>query len=226
MTSLCCDGLFNNYSELIMKKYRISQDQYKSSVYSVAFVLVLIATIVKGELVPGFQKMFLLDGTIQEIDENKIGFYHHHREFPTYTKGAKLFVFFLFTFTGLFGSSCAGAITKTWGALRMSVTSTVRKAGTLFLSMAAPGFHNKCTPEHIIGICVFISALFVKSFHKKFDDSSFVKRQKTKGSKQDITEVQYLSPTRTSTSSSFASSNDDCTTPIGTKDVESQGVAT
>lgn len=167
VSSLCCDGIFNNYSELIMKKYRISQDQYQSSIYTVAFVLVLIGTIAKGELIPGFQTMFIRDGTVSEIEENKIGSYHHHREYPTYTRNVKCFIFFLFTFTGLFGSSCAGAITKTWGALRMSVTSTVRKAGTLFLSMAAPGFHNKCTPEHIVGMFIFISALFVQNFQRK-----------------------------------------------------------
>ena len=141
-----------------MKKYHISQDQYQSSIYTVAFMLVLIATIVKGELIPGFQKMFLYHGTVTEID--------HHRDNPTYTRNVKCLLLILFTFTGLFGSSCAGAITKHWGALRMSVTSTVRKAGTLFLSMAAPGFHNKCTPEHFMGICIFISALFVKSLQK------------------------------------------------------------
>ena len=149
-----------------MKKYRISQDHYQSSIYTVAFILVFIATVVKGELIPGFQKMFLHHGTVTEIDENKIGLYHHHRDYPTYTRNVKCLLIVLFTFTGLFGSSCAGAITKHWGALRMSVTSTVRKAGTLFLSMAAPGFHNKCTPEHFMGICIFISALFVKSLQK------------------------------------------------------------
>lgn len=209
--SLCCDGLFNNYSELIMKKYCISQDQYQSSIYTVALALVLIGTIAKGELIPGFQKMFLHDGTVAEIDENKIGFYHHHREHPTYTKQAKFFLFFLFTFTGLFGSSCAGAITKTWGALRMSVTSTVRKAGTLFLSMAAPGFHNKCTPEHIMGICVFISALFVKSVQKRKVDST--KRAK---------DLEY-EPLASSSSYEETKKKDD-SLPVEANDIECQTI--
>lgn len=159
--SLCCDGIFNNYSEIIMKKYQLCQDQYQSSIYSVAFVLILFGTILKGEFLSGFQFVFLRHGTIAEIQENT------NQQNPSITRNTKLLLLGLFTFTGLFGSSCAGAITKRFGALRMSVTSTTRKACTLFLSLAAPGFHNKCTPEHIVGMIIFINALFVKSFSKK-----------------------------------------------------------
>lgn len=157
-----------------MKKHRISQDQYQSSIYSVAFVILLIVTIATGEFIPGFQKTFIQHGTIAEVGEDKIGLYHHHREYPTYTRNTKLLVFIFFTLTGLLGSSCAGAITKRFGALKMSITSTTRKAATLFLSLANPGFENKCTFEHILGMIIFIGALFFKSLyqHKK---SRFVK---------------------------------------------------
>ncbi len=160
-----------------MKKHRISQDEYQSSIYTVAFLLVLLATIVKGEFLPGFQKFFLLDGSIEDIDENRNSFYHRHRDLPTYTKDKKFLVFVLFTFTGLIGSSCAGAITKRFGALPMSVTSTTRKAGTLFISLAAPGLQNKCTVEHIMGMVVFISALFLKSCRKPKNRSFHVKEE-------------------------------------------------
>lgn len=66
---------------------------------------------------------------------------------------------------GFFGSSCSAAITKNFGALTMSITSTARKATTLFLSFML--FDNECTLEHIGGIVVFISALTAKSLRRK-----------------------------------------------------------
>ena len=66
---------------------------------------------------------------------------------------------------GFFGSSCSAAITKNFGALTMSITSTARKATTLFLSFMF--FDNNCTLEHLAGIVVFISALTAKSLRRK-----------------------------------------------------------
>ena len=66
---------------------------------------------------------------------------------------------------GFFGSSCSAAITKNFGALTMSITSTARKATTLFLSFML--FDNTCTLEHVAGIVVFISALTAKSLRRK-----------------------------------------------------------
>ena len=66
---------------------------------------------------------------------------------------------------GFFGSSCSAAITKNFGALTMSITSTARKATTLFLSFML--FDNECTFEHVVGIVVFISALTAKSLRRK-----------------------------------------------------------
>ena len=43
----------------------------------------------------------------------------------------------------------------------MSITSTARKATTLFLSFAI--FNHVCTVEHLLGIILFISALVGKS---------------------------------------------------------------
>jgi hypothetical protein len=161
--SLCCDGMFNNYSEIIMQQHHISQDQYQSSIYTIAFIFVLIGNISMGKFIICFTNVFLRDGTIAEIEGN---ISVDDAKNAIYTRNIKFLVLFLFTFTGLLGSSCAGAITKQFGALRMSVTSTTRKATTLFISLAAPGFKNKCTSEHILGMFIFISALFVKSFNK------------------------------------------------------------
>lgn len=66
---------------------------------------------------------------------------------------------------GFFGSSCSAAITKNFGALTMSITSTARKATTLFVSFLV--FDNECTLEHVVGICIFISALTAKSLRRK-----------------------------------------------------------
>ena len=66
---------------------------------------------------------------------------------------------------GFFGSSCSAAITKNFGALTMSITSTARKAATLFLSFVL--FDNACTFQHIGGMFVFISALLAKSVRRK-----------------------------------------------------------
>lgn len=66
---------------------------------------------------------------------------------------------------GFFGSSCSAAITKNFGALTMSITSTARKATTLFLSFMF--FDNECTLEHLTGIVVFICALTAKSLRRK-----------------------------------------------------------
>ena len=71
----------------------------------------------------------------------------------------------LFSSMGFFGSSCSAAITKNFGALTMSITSTARKAATLFLSFVL--FDNACTFQHIGGMVVFISALLAKSVRRK-----------------------------------------------------------
>ena len=47
----------------------------------------------------------------------------------------------------------------------MSITSTARKATTLFISFAV--FNNVCTIEHVAGIAVFITALATKSMRRR-----------------------------------------------------------
>jgi hypothetical protein len=83
---------------------------------------------------------------------------------PTWSVSGKCFIMVLFSTSGFFGSSAAAAITKHFGALPMSITSTARKATTLFLSFAL--FGNDCSMEHIAGVFIFIGALLMKAFSK------------------------------------------------------------
>merc|ERR1712127_175099 len=91
-------------------------------------------------------------GTLQEMEEGTD---------PTWSVGGKILTMVLFSTTGFLGSSCSAAITKSFGALTMSITSTARKATTIFLSFAL--FPNECTVEHVGGIFLFIASLVAKS---------------------------------------------------------------
>lgn len=161
--SLVCDGALANYSEQIMIKHNITQDEFQFSIYSISFLGMLVFAILSDEFMVAFTYFFLRNGTISEIqsslqlnDSGGIYFWN---------SGRKAIVMILFTLTGLCGSSCNGAITKKFGALSMSITSTSRKACTLFISFISfPS--NKCTPEHLTGMTIFISALIMKSSYK------------------------------------------------------------
>jgi hypothetical protein len=59
----------------------------------------------------------------------------------------------------------------------MSITSTARKATTLFLSFMI--FNNECTKEHVGGIVLFISSLIFKSFYKEGGKRQNNKRPRT-----------------------------------------------
>jgi len=149
--SLLCDGAISNVSESIMNRYEVGQDEFIFRLYSVALFFVSIAAAVKGDLRSGLSYL-TQPGTLKEIEE---GLY------PTWSTSAKLFTLVLFSTTGYFSSSCSAAITKSFGALTMSITSTARKAATIFLSFAL--FPNECTLEHIAGIVLFIGSLVGKS---------------------------------------------------------------
>lgn len=137
--------------------------------YSIALVAITVAAAAKGDLQEGFLWV-LQPGT---YDEWKGDIPTAER---TWSVSGKITVLVLFSSMGFFGSSCSAAITKNFGALTMSITSTARKATTLFLSFFM--FGHVCTLEHISGIVLFISALTAKSLrrgrhskqHKKFDD--------------------------------------------------------
>jgi adenosine 3'-phospho 5'-phosphosulfate transporter B3 len=149
--SLLCDGAMSNMGEKIMTQFNVGQDEYMYKLYSVTLLGIVGASASRGDLLEGTQ--FLL--TAGTYDEIKMG------QEPTWTVTGKMIVIILFSSAGFFGSSCSALITKEFGALTMSITSTARKATTLFLSFAL--FNNVCTFEHVAGIILFIAALVAKS---------------------------------------------------------------
>jgi len=152
--SLTCDGFITNWSEIIMRKYHVGQDEYIYRLYSIALVAISFATQLNGEISRGLY-FLSVPGTLDEVELGKP---------PTWSCASKLFLIILFGTTGFFGSSAAAAITKHFGALPMSLTSVARKATTLFLSFAL--FGNDCSFEHIAGMFMFVSALLMKAMGK------------------------------------------------------------
>lgn len=141
-----------------MNKFGVGQDEFIFKMYSIALVAITAASISNGDLRSGL--VFLLQpGTYAEQQSNV------PLEERAWSSSGKIGVMVLFSCMGFFGSSCSAAITKNFGALTMSITSTARKATTLFLSFLL--FDNTCTFEHIVGIAVFITALTAKSLRRK-----------------------------------------------------------
>jgi len=149
--SLLCDGAISNLSEALMNQYDVGQDEFIFRLYSVATFFICIAAAAKGDLRDGLSYL-TQPGTLQEMEEDLA---------PTWTISGKILTMALFSTTGFLGSSCSAAITKSFGALTMSITSTARKATTIFLSFAL--FPNECTVEHVGGIFLFIASLVAKS---------------------------------------------------------------
>lgn len=118
--------------------------------YSIALAAITLAAALKGDFTEGFLWLFQ-PGAYDELGKPI--------EERTWTVMGKITVMVLFSSMGFFGSSCSAAITKNFGALTMSITSTARKATTLFLSFFL--FNNVCTFEHILGVLLFITALLV-----------------------------------------------------------------
>jgi small neutral amino acid transporter SnatA (MarC family) len=156
-------------SEAIMNNYGVSQDEYIFRLYSLALVAISMAAAYKGDLAEGLRFM-MVPGTLSEINEGLE---------PTWSVMTKFVIMFMFSTTGFLGSSCSAAITKQFGAMTMSITSTVRKATTLFLSFAL--FNNYCTIEHVGGIVLFLIALIMKTVKHSSASRSKQKNRKTSG---------------------------------------------
>jgi len=161
--SLFCDGAISNMSETIMKNYGVGQDEFIFRMYSIALVAITAAAAIKGDLQMGMMWM-MQPGTYDEMKQGATA------EDATWSVFGKFAVILLFSSMGFFGSSCSAAITKNFGALTMSITSTARKATTLFLSFFI--FNNVCTPEHLVGVVIFIAALTAKSLRRRKDAKS------------------------------------------------------
>ena len=167
--SLLCDGAISNLSEALMNQYDVGQDEFIFRLYSIATCFIFIAAVMKGDFVDGMAYL-TRPGTLQEMEEGMD---------PTWSVSGKILTMVLFSTTGFLGSSCSAAITKSFGALTMSITSTARKATTIFLSFAL--FPNECTVEHVSGIFLFIASLVAKSLraskrgyhhHKKVENQA------------------------------------------------------
>ena len=153
-----CDGAITNMSESIMQKYKVGQDEFIFRMYSIALMAIIAAAMAKGDLTEGM--VWILQPGTYEEQQNNVPL-----EERSWSSGGKILVMILFSSMGFFGSSCAAAITKNFGALSMSITSVSRKATTVFLSFLL--FDNECTFQHIIGIIIFISSLTAKSIRRK-----------------------------------------------------------
>lgn len=173
--SLLCDGAISNVSENIMVQYGVGQDDFIFKLYSISLVAITAAAAYKGDLAEGIAWLFQ-PGTYDElalpVDER------------SWSVPAKVGVMALFSSMGFFGSSCSAAITKNFGALSMSITSTARKATTLFLSFFL--FHNVCTTEHLVGIFIFISALTTKSLRRGRKSPAPMSPRRSQGSRDDL----------------------------------------
>lgn len=151
VASLISDGAISNLSETLMSEYNICQDEYIFYIYSFSTIVIFAAAAVRGDLLQGLQ-FITTPGTMGEIESGLA---------PSWSISGKLTVMILFSTFGFFGSSCSAAITKNFGALTMSITSTSRKAATLFFSFLL--FPNHCTIEHVCGIVLFLSSLFMQA---------------------------------------------------------------
>jgi adenosine 3'-phospho 5'-phosphosulfate transporter B3 len=181
--SLICDGAISNMSENIMKQYGVGQDEFIFRMYSIALVAITAAAAVKGDLQLGIIWM-MKPGTYDEVLEGV------PQDQVTWTVFSKFAVVVLFSSMGFFGSSCSAAITKNFGALTMSITSTARKATTLFLSFFL--FNNVCTAEHIVGVIIFIAALTAKSLRRSKDPRSRPSIRRNRSGDQNDLEMQLL----------------------------------
>jgi adenosine 3'-phospho 5'-phosphosulfate transporter B3 len=153
ITSLSLDGSISNWSELLMNRHNLGQDEFQMKLYFFSFVIMTFAAYQTNELQSGIQFFFNTDGTMSEVQNLA-------NENYSWSVNEKTFALVLFSTFGIFGGSCACAITKRFGALAMSITTTTRKAATIFISFAM--FPNSCTIEHIMGVSMFVMGLLLK----------------------------------------------------------------
>lgn len=142
-----------------MEEHNLTQDEFHSKLYIVSLIATVVAAHWQNELFPGIEYFFFRPGTVTEIETMD------EITNPTWTVARKAIALFLFGTTGIMGASCLGAITKRFGALSMALTSTARKATTLFLSLAI--FNNDCTTEHVVGVSLFMTGLIMKTLSKR-----------------------------------------------------------
>ena len=155
ITSLSLDGTVSNSSEVMMNRHRLGHDEFQMKLFFISFIIMSLAAYQTNEIQSGIQFFFFTNGAMDELENPMI-----EQDSYSWSIRGKSLVLFLFSTLGVFGGSCACAITKRFGALAMSITTTTRKACTLFLSFAL--FPNVCTIEHIVGVFIFVMGLLLK----------------------------------------------------------------
>lgn len=140
-----------------MTEYSVGQDEFQMRLFFMSFLFSVLAAFKADEITPGINFFLMEPGTMHEIEVNSKAIVA-----TKWTQSNKIIVLCLFATMGSFGGSCSCAITKRFGALTMSITSTTRKAATVLISFVF--FPNECTFEHIMGIIIFTTGFFVKSY--------------------------------------------------------------
>mmetsp|Transcript_21572 Transcript_21572/g.26425 ORF Transcript_21572/g.26425 Transcript_21572/m.26425 type:complete len:682 (-) Transcript_21572:477-2522(-) len=162
--SLFLDGMVMNWSEYAMNKYNVGHDTFNFQLYSCSLLVTFCVALANGQIHAGIA--FLSHpGTMDEmmmapVMASALPITDLSQNY-SWTVSRKAIAVVMFATLGVFGASCGGAITKSFGAFATSITSTVRKATTIFLSFVL--FHNECTFEHIQGMGIFFLALTMKS---------------------------------------------------------------
>jgi len=150
-----------------MMRYNMRHDDFLFDLCFISFLLLLLASQYKNEFSNGLKFLVLENGTVLEQQLLQNG--SEQKALIDFTSGwtshAKIIAVLLFSTTGILGSSCASAITKQFGAITMSLTSTARKSITLFLSFAL--FPNQCTRGHLAGIVLFMISLVMKASSRR-----------------------------------------------------------
>jgi len=142
----------------MMDEYSLTQDEFHARLYVISLIATVVAAHAQGELLQGIDYFLLRPGSVTEIESSEAIID------TTWTIPKKAIILLLFGTSGIMGASCLGAITKRFGALSMALTSTARKATTLFLSFAL--FQNNCSSEHVVGVSLFMSGLMMKTLNK------------------------------------------------------------
>lgn len=124
------------FQEYTLRKYDASHDELVLYSYGLGSTVLLLSALLSGELSEGLS--FL------------------HRS-PTSTSCLLIF----YCTCGYLGVTCVAALTKKFGALASTITTTARKALTLFLSFFL--FPKPATPMHVLGGLLFVCGLSVKT---------------------------------------------------------------
>lgn len=143
--ALAVDAAIVNLQEFTLRKYDASHDELIFYSYGLGSFILLLYCLLSMELWEG------------------VVFLHH--------EGAKATAcLVIFCSCGYFGVTCVAALTKKFGALASTMTTTARKALTLFLSFFI--FPKPATAMHVFGGLLFVLGLTIKAVPSNSNNSS------------------------------------------------------